>query len=404
MPKIIVVGGGIGGLAAALAIGARGHEVLVLERAQEFAEIGAGIQLAPNGLYALERLGVARTASVPMDELRLMDGLSGEHVTSLPLTERYQRRFGKPYAVVHRAELHRALLDRCAAQPGISLRSAHEAVGYTQDADSVTVVLATGERITADGLIGADGIHSAIRAQLVGDGAPVVSGITVHRAIVPMSQVPTELRMDRSVVWWVGPGGHLVHYPIASGTSLNLAASFHDGGTRPFAGVETAAETVRERFAAFGARVQALLALGRGWKSWMLIDREPVHDWADGRVVLLGDAAHPMIHYAAQGACVALEDAVALGDLLDCGTAALPARFEEYTGLRRERAAAVQRAARWSTALWHPSGEAARARNALLSGLSEDQLHDHVAWMHGVRDPLRDSHQAHPYFAKKTPA
>lgn len=388
MAKIIVVGGGIGGLAAALSVAARGHRVVVLERAPRFAEIGAGIQIAPNGLLALDRLGLGeetRRLGVRMNELRFMDGLTEEHVTSLPLTEEYQQRFGNPYVVVHRGELHGPLLRACHRSPAIELRAASTVVGYEQDNRSATVLLADGTRVTGDAVIGADGIHSAIRQQLVGDGMPRISGITVYRAIVPMERVPERLRWSTSVTWWAGPGCHFVHYPIEGGTYLNLAASSDNGATEALAGVPVTREDVRREFAVLGRAPRELLELGENWKTWVLIDRDPVEDWTDGRVTLLGDAAHPMLHYAAQGACQALEDAVVLGDLLACGADELPQRFEKYNAERRERTARITLLARESVKLWHPAGEAAVARNAMLSSLSATQLHDYVAWMHGAR-------------------
>jgi len=390
MIRTVITGGGIGGLATALALAQRGHRAVVLERAPEFAEIGAGIQLAPNGIHALDRLGVggaARALAVRMDELRFMDGVSGEHVTSLPLTEEYQRRFRNPYVVVHRAELHALLLGACRAFDTIELRGGSAVTGYEQNRTSASAVLESGERVPGDALIGADGINSAVRAQLVGDGDPRVSGITVYRAVIPMERVPEELRRNTSVVWWTGPGCHFVHYPIAGGKHLNLAGSKDDGGTRAFAGVPAEKAHVRRQFGALGPDAQRLVELGEGWRSWMLVDRDPVDTWTDGRVTLLGDAAHPMLHYAAQGACQALEDAVHLGDLLEEGSGDdVSQRFEKYTADRRERTAAIQLAARESTRLWHPSGGAALARNALLTKLTPGQLHDQVAWMHGARD------------------
>ncbi|MFE6841978.1 FAD-dependent oxidoreductase [Streptomyces sp. NPDC057686] len=388
MSKLIIVGGGIGGLATALATARRGHRVLVLERAPEFAEIGAGIQLAPNGLHALDRLGLGdavRATAVQMDELRFMDGVTGRHVVSMDLTERYRARFGNPYAVVHRAELHTKLLEACQADDSIELRSAAVALGYEQDETGATVLLEGGERITGDALIGADGIHSAIRAQLVGDGAPRNSGITVYRAIIPMEQVPEELRHLTSVTWWTGPHCHFVHYPIAGGKYLNLAASSDNKAAETLAGVPASPGDIRREFAALGEDAQRLLALGEGWKSWVLVDRDPVDTWTDGRVALLGDAAHPMLHYVAQGACQGLEDAVILGDLLDCGAGELPARFEKFNAERRERTARIQLLARESIKLWHTSGAAASARNDQLSSYTPEELHDYVAWMHGAR-------------------
>jgi 2-polyprenyl-6-methoxyphenol hydroxylase-like FAD-dependent oxidoreductase len=385
---IVVVGGGIGGLATALAVSRPGHHVVVLERGERFTEIGAGLQLAPNGLHALDRLGLGeavRARAVHVDELRFMDGVTGEHVVSLPLGKGYRRRFGNPYVVVHRAELHGLLLAACRARATIELRSAQLVTGYQQDAAAATVRLGSGALVTGDAVIGADGIHSALRRQLVGDGPPRISGITVYRSVIPMERVPHRLRWN-AVTWWAGPKCHFVHYAIAGGKFLNLAASFDNGATRPIAGEPVSREFVRGRFTALGQVPRQLLELGDEWRSWVLVDRAPVADWTDGRVTLLGDAAHPMLHYAAQGACQALEDAVVLGGLLDCSAAELPDQLAVYNRVRRGRTAAVQEVSRQSIRLWHPAGEAALARNALLAAMSPTELHDQVAWMHGDRD------------------
>ncbi|WP_367129050.1 FAD-dependent monooxygenase [Saccharothrix sp. HUAS TT1] len=389
MAEVVVVGGGIGGLAAATAVARRGHRVVVLERADRFAEIGAGIQIAPNGIHALDALGVGasvRATAVYIDELRFMDGTTDEHVVSMPLTEGYRARFGNPYVVAHRAELHASLLDACRSMPGVRLRVGCAAVGYEQDGARATVVLAGGERVTGDAVIGADGIRSAIRRQLVGDGEPVVSGHTAYRALIPMADVPPELRWN-AVTWWAGPGRHFVHYPINGGRTLNLAVIHEDGATEAVNGVPVGTPHVRRLFDGFGPTARRLLALGDDFRAWGLVDRDPVDTWVDGRVVLLGDAAHPMLHFAAQGACQGLEDAVVLGGLLDSGAEAFPERFRRYNAVRRERTADVQRVSRRSTVLWHPEGARARARNAALAALTPTELHDRVAWLHRAAVP-----------------
>ncbi|GGK73937.1 FAD-dependent oxidoreductase [Mangrovihabitans endophyticus] len=386
MARFLVVGGGIGGLATALSLSRHGHEAVVLERNDTFAELGAGIQLAANGIRALDELGLGapvRARARAIDHLRFMDGVSGEHVTSMPLTETYRRRFGNPYVVVHRGELHRMLHDAVRATGRVELRAQQHVTGYHRDEGSATAVLETGERVTGDVLIGADGVRSAVRRQLVGDGDPRNSGITVYRSLVPIERVPPELRWN-AVTWWAGPGCHFVHYAIAGGRFLNMAASFDDRATRVVSGVPVPAATVRGLFTALAEAPRRLLALGADWRAWVLIDRPPVQDWTDGRVALLGDAAHPMLHYAAQGACQALEDAVVLGALSAGRTDGFAPMLREYNAHRRERTAAVQRVSLESIRLWHPVGPAAHARNARLAALTSDELHDHVAWMHHI--------------------
>jgi hypothetical protein len=268
MAEIVIVGGGIGGLAAALAVVRHGHRVVVLERAARFGEIGAGIQPAPNGIHALERLGLGdsvRARAVNVDELRFMDGTTDEHIVSMPLTESYRRRFGNPHVVVHRAELHTLLLDACRQQQ-VELRGGGTAVGF-------------------------------------------------------------------------------VHYPIACGRYLNLAASSDDGATEAFAGVPVRKARVRREFAVLGPTPRRLLELGTDWKSWVLVDRDPVDAWTATRPIRCG-------------------------------------RFLEYNVARRGRTARIQRLARESIRLWHPAGEQALARNRALSSMSATDLHDYVAWMH----------------------
>ncbi|MFE4520081.1 3-hydroxybenzoate 6-monooxygenase [Kitasatospora sp. NPDC056783] len=386
MPKTAIAGGGIGGLATALSLARRGHDVVVLERRDCFTEIGAGIQLGPNAFQALDRLAVGeavRARAVHIDELRFMDGTTDEKVVSMPLTGAYRARFGNPYAVVHRVDLYEPLLAACRAEPSVELRVDCSVERYEQDADGVTVLLADGERVRADALIGADGINSFVRKQLVGDGYPQVSGHTIYRSVIPMEEVPEELRWN-TVTLWAGPKWHFVHYPIGSGEFLNLAATRDDGATEAVLGLPVERDHVLDEFPGLGETARRLLELGRDWKSWVLCDRDPVERWVDGRVVLVGDAAHPMLQYAAQGACQAIEDAVVLGELIGTEPADFAQRFEKFNADRRERTAAVQLLAReMGRRLYHPAGEAAEARNAMLRSLSDEDLYRKVQWLHG---------------------
>ncbi|MCX4526973.1 MULTISPECIES: 3-hydroxybenzoate 6-monooxygenase [unclassified Streptomyces] len=391
MANILIAGGGIGGLAAALGIAGRGHRVTVLERRDSFTELGAGIQLGPNAFHALDLLGVGaqvRARAVYIDELRFMDGTTDERVASMPLTGDYRARFGNPYAVVQRSDVYEPLLEGCRAHPLIELRGESSVVAYENGGPGpgrVSAVLASGERITGDALIGADGIRSAVRRQLVGDGDPRVSGHTIYRSVIPMDRVPEELRWN-TVTLWAGPKWHFVHYPIGGGAFLNLAATRDDDAREAVVGKPAAREHVLGEFPELGETARRLLELGRDWKAWVLCDRDPVDVWTDGRVALLGDAAHPMLQYAAQGACQALEDAVVISDALDCAAEDFVQRLEKYGAERRERTARTQLVAReMGRQLYHPAGEGARERNAMLSGLSAEDMYDKVAWLHGEK-------------------
>ncbi|MFH8476235.1 FAD-dependent monooxygenase [Streptomyces sp. NPDC018000] len=388
MAKFIIAGGGIGGLATALSIARRGHAVEVLERKARFVELGAGIQIAPNGFHALDRLGVGsevKSGAVHIDALQLLDAVSAERLAVLPLGTEYRRRFGNPYAVVHRSDLYAPLLGACQKHEGITLRAGVAVAGYEHTASGVRVLPVAGAAAEADALIGADGLRSMVRAQLIGDGAPRVSGHTIYRAVVPMDRVPRSLRWN-SVTLWVGPHWHFVHYPIADGSKLNLAITRDDGSRVAVSGVPADREHVLSAFPGMHGTARRFLELGESWRTWVLCDRPPTPNWTDGRVVLTGDAAHPMLQYSAQGACMALEDAVVLGDLLDCPTHRIAERFAQFNAARRERTARAQDAALWmGENIYHPSGTEAKARDVMLAEMSADDIMGAVSWLHRHR-------------------
>lgn len=389
---IIIAGGGIGGLAAAVALARRGFQVTVLERAPRYQEIGAGIQLGPNAFHALDHLDLgdaARTAAVFIDQLRLMDAISAEEITSIDLTNYFRWRFGNPYAVVHRGDLHGIFLRACEAHPAITLRTDCDVVGYDQDGETVSARLKSGERVKGGLLIGADGLRSRIRQQAVNDGPPRIAGHTTYRSVIPTEQMPEELRWNAATLW-AGAKCHLVHYPLSGWKVFNLAITCHNDPTEAFAAKPVTHEEVLEGFRDVHPRAKAIIHHGRDWKAWVTCDRDPIERWVDGRVVLLGDAAHPMLQYLAQGACMALEDAVWLAELLGDMPDDVERALAKYRDVRLMRTARVQLQAReLGTHVYHPAGVHALLRNQLIRDTSLEQFCDRLAWLYNSPFPAR---------------
>ncbi|WP_417586536.1 3-hydroxybenzoate 6-monooxygenase [Pararhodobacter oceanensis] len=383
--RVVIAGGGIGGLATAIGLAQKGIASLVLEKASTLGEIGAGIQLGPNAFHAFDYLGVgdqARAMAVYIDNLRLMDALSGAEVTRIPLDEAFRARFNNPYAVVHRGELHGVLLKACIAHPLVELRTNAAVAGYAQGGSGVEAVLQDGERVAGSLLIGADGLWSKVRAQMLGDGAPRVSGHTTYRSVIARGDMPEDLRWNDATLW-AGPKCHIVHYPLSGGQSFNLVVTYHNDAAAPVAGLPVSHAEVAQGFEHVHPRARQIIERGQDWKLWVLCDRDPVMDWVDGRVALLGDAAHPQLQYFAQGACMALEDAVGLAHCLD-GAADKAAALVAYNDLRVLRAARIQLQSRAiGEHIYHPAGAHAALRNKVMSSRSAEQWYDQVAWLYG---------------------
>ena len=383
---ILIAGGGIGGLAAALGLARKGFASIVLEQAPKLGEIGAGIQLGPNAFHSFDYLGVGDTAremAVYIDKLRLMDAMSGEEIMHIPLDEPFRERFGNPYAVVHRGDLHGVLLKACEASDRIELRVSSEVARYDQDGAGVTVTLASGERVTGAALIGADGLWSAVRKQVVGDGAPLVSGHTTYRSVIPTEQMPEDLRWNAATLW-AGPKCHIVHYPLSDWKVFNLVATCHNDAPEPVIGKPVSRDEVRRGFAHIDEVPRQIIEHGVDWKLWVLCDRDPVENWVDGRVTLLGDAAHPMMQYYAQGACMALEDAVCLAHTIEAHDGDVEAAFADYLAQRLVRTARVQLGARAiGEHIYHPAGAHALVRNSIMGALSAEDWYDRLEWLYG---------------------
>lgn len=386
MQPILIAGGGIGGVAAALGLAAKGYPSIVLERARAFGEIGAGIQLGPNAFHAFDYLGVgeaARSMAVYVDALRLMDGLSGEEICAIPTGEAFRARFGNPYGVVHRGDLHRVFVEACRAHRLIELRTSSRVTGYVQSPGRVEALLEGGERVAGSALIGADGLWSAVRAQMLDDGMPRVSGHTTYRSVIPVEQMPEDLRWNAATLW-AGPKCHIVHYPLSGWKLFNLVVTYHNDAPAPVAGQPVDREEVRRGFEHVHPRARQIIEHGQDWKLWVLCDREPVLDWVEGRVALLGDAAHPMLQYMAQGACMAMEDAVALAASVAETDGDLYAALPLYNARRVARTTRVQLQSRaMGEHIYHPAGAHAHLRNTIMGSMSETDWYDAVQWIYG---------------------
>ncbi len=389
----LVSGGGIGGLAAALALSRKGYAVRVLEQSPEFKEIGAGIQLGPNVFRMFEALGLTEAiksyAAFP-ENLVMMDGLTGEEVTRVPIgSEAFRARFGGyPYAVIHRGDMHRVYLDACKAEKNIELSVQRKALRFDDKGDRVVLHMEGGEAIEGCALIGADGLWSRVREQLLGDGKPRVSGHIAYRAVLKREEVPDGL-WQNNVVLWAGPKTHLVHYPLRRGELYNLVAVFHSDKYEE--GWNTFGDTaeLNRKFSDERPEVLALLAKIESWKMWVLCDREPVREWSKGRVTLLGDAAHPMLQYLAQGANMATEDGVVLAECLKLSGGNIEAAFERYQDERYLRTARVQTTARFYGDVFHAAGVLRELRNAWLAEPSAGPPGQAMAWLYdGIKVPM----------------
>lgn len=383
---VLIIGGGIGGLAAALALARKGIRITLLEQAEHIGEIGAGIQLAANAFAALDALGVGqatRNRAVFTDYIELRDAIDTHTIARVDAGEAYRQRFGNPYAVIHRADIHLSILEAVQDHPLIQFRTATRVEQLEQDGNGVTVIDQRGERHRADAVIGCDGVKSAIRQALVGDEVRV-TGHVVYRAVVDVANMPADLQVNAPVVW-AGPHCHLVHYPLRGGQQYNLVVTFHSREPETWGVRDGSKEEVLSYFDGIHALPHQMLDRPTSWKRWATADRDPVEHWSHGRATLLGDAAHPMTQYVAQGACQALEDAVTLGAAVDAADGDFEAAFKLYEQARIPRTARVLYAARDMGRVYHAKGVDRLVRNTLWAGRSQQQFYDALQWLHGWR-------------------
>jgi salicylate hydroxylase len=382
--QVIVVGGGIGGLAAALVLARLGIKVELLEQSETIGEIGAGIQLGPNAFAALDSLGVgaaARSRTVFIDRLTLMDAVDASEVVSVDVGSPFRERFGNPYGVIHRADIHLSILEAVEHHPLIRFRTSTLVQRLEQDGSSANVVDQHGKRYRADAVIGCDGVKSVIRRTLIGDQAKV-TGHVVYRAVVDIAEMPKELQINAPVVW-AGPNCHLVHYPLRGGQQYNLVVTFHSREPEVWGVRDGSKEEVLSYFEGIHPRPHQMLDRPKSWRRWATADRDPVPCWSQGRATVLGDAAHPMTQYMAQGACMALEDAVTLGAAITETDFDFAAAFRRYETVRIARTARALYSAREMGRIYHAKGVERLVRNQLWIGRTPSQFYDSLQWLYG---------------------
>ena len=382
----LVVGGGIGGLATALALSRKGFPVHLIERASEFGEIGAGIQIAPNGSRMLDDLGVLgkiRAYAVYPQRLILVDALSGEILTALDYGEKFQRAYTYPYLVMHRSDLLTILLDACRQSDIITLETNREVVAVADLGDGALVTCAGGSTYACAALIGADGLRSVVRKHVLDDGEPVCVEFVAYRGAIPMEEVIESAGLD-TIRYWIGPNLHLIQYPLRRGELYNQVAVFKSNCYRADSDDWGTEDELEEHFARTDESVKKALARVKRDRRWPLYDRPPTDNWTCHHITLLGDSAHPMLQHIAQGACQALEDAVCLADMLASYQGDVSKAFLAYQSVRIPRTARVQRSARLFGDIIHSDGLTALLRNALLSGRAPDDL-TYTDWFYGYQ-------------------
>ena len=393
---IVVAGAGIGGLTAALTLAAQGFRVVIMEKAERLEEAGAGLQLSPNASRILVELGLQprlASAAVMPDAINIMSARDGGEIVRLPLGEAASFRAGAPYWVVHRADLQAALQAHVNDSPDIDLRLGCQFEDVTSHAKGLTVVQRRGtvrQQELAVALIGADGIWSAVRHHLFPDVQPQFSGLIAWRGALDATALPREYTSPR-VQLWMGPNAHLVAYPISGGRRINVVAIVPGTWNRPGWSAPGDGDEIKAAFATarWPATARMLIGAVDEWRRWALFTVPDNGDWSEGAIALLGDAAHAMLPFAAQGAGMAIEDAAVLAKALSASagenTADIPAALKRYGRLRRARVLRVQRMARRSGRIYHLTGALALARDLTIKAMGADRMLARQDWIYDWR-------------------
>jgi salicylate hydroxylase len=382
---ILIVGGGLGGLTTALALARRGIASRVLEGAPEFGAIGYGIQFGPNVFHVFDPLGLTEAVMEKADcppSVMMRDALTGDVLVSIPTGASFRARFTHPYIIIHRIDLHNVLLDACRNAPEIELVPDAMVTAFEDRGETVAATTADGRSFTGTALVGADGIRSVFRAKLVGDGEPRPIGYVAHRTIVPMSELKAADVHRHEVVLWSGPGFHIVHYPLRHGTLFNIVAVFRTSTHAEKHDLASHRAELEHTYRDAHPAMRALIAMiDFSWRR-PIGDRDPVRHWSKGRVVLLGDAAHAPLQSLAQGACMAFEDGLCLGELIHGSQGDYAAAFRRFEAARLLRTARVQLESRALWPFYHAEGIARDVRNETVTRWDETHMFDCLAWLY----------------------
>ena len=387
---ILVVGGGLGGLTAALALARHGIATHVLEGAPAFGAIGFGIQFGPNVFHVLDRLGISEAVLEKADfppTVRMFDALSGKEVTRIPTGSSFRARFKYPYIVIHRIDLHNVLLDACRRDPLITLQPDAMVTQFQDHGDRVTVTTEDGRSFDGAALIGADGIRSRTRAQMFNDGDPLPNGYMGFRTIVPIGDLTADVPRD-IVALWAGPGFHIVHYPLRHGTLFNIVAVFRRSAHFERGDVAAYRAELEHVYRDAHPAMKALLAMLDLGRRQAIGDRDPIRHWHQGRVALLGDAAHPTLQSLAQGACMAIEDGLCLADCIAAAGGDYASAFRRYERARSLRTARVTVESRYMWDVYHAEGISRDVYWQMLGERSEAETFQCLAWLYdGFKPP-----------------
>lgn len=385
--RILIAGGGIGGLSAALALAQAGVPVQVLEQAEQFSEAGAGVQLGPNAVHVLRGLGVAdRLAprALAPEGVHLFDAHAGECLATVPLGPMAELRYGAPYWVAHRADLQSALLEMARANDNIVITQPFRVARCVQDGAAVRAFAEGGAEAAGGALIGADGWRSCVRADVGANGAPLYSGKTAWRLMVPFADAPAALR-QRAVGLWLSPRAHMVHYPVRGSAEVNIVVIVDDrDAPQGWNAPGEAGELVRQ-LAGWPKAITRFLGERTGWRRWALHDMPPPRRWSRGRITLLGDAAHPVLPFLASGGVLAIEDAAVLAREMAAAKGDAAMAFAAYAAKRRPRAAQVQMRSRRMGRIYHMGGMMRWSRNQVLTARGPQNLLARNDWLYGYR-------------------